>query len=58
MPTYNYKCVENNHIYIESRKMSEQQIVNYCPECGSKLKRTYSAPSIQFVGSGFYKTSN
>lgn len=23
MPTYNYKCVENNHIYTESRKMNE-----------------------------------
>lgn len=58
MPTYNYKCVENNHIYTESRKMNEKQIVDSCPECGSELKRSYSAPGIQFVGSGFYKTSN
>jgi putative FmdB family regulatory protein len=58
MPTYNYICIDNDHACSESRKMTEDQIITCCPECGSQLKRDYSAPGIQFVGSGFYKTDH
>jgi putative FmdB family regulatory protein len=58
MPLYSYKCIENNHIYNESRKINENQKETHCPECGSILRRAYSAPAIQFNGSGFYKTSS
>ena len=27
-----------------------------CPHCGGKLKKAFSAPAIQFKGSGFYTT--
>lgn len=58
MPLYSYKCVKNNHTHNESRKVTEAPQHDECPQCGSLLKRVYSAPSIQFKGDGFYKTSN
>ena len=27
-----------------------------CPHCGGKVKKSFSAPAIQFKGSGFYIT--
>lgn len=57
MPLYNYRCIANDHRYAESRKINENQRQTYCPECGSILRREYSAPAIQLKGSGFYKTT-
>jgi putative FmdB family regulatory protein len=29
---------------------------SHCPKCGGEMKKLFSAPAIQFKGSGFYKT--
>lgn len=55
MPTYEYKCKENNHTYVEIRSITEDQKVDVCPEekCGSPLIRVFAAPPITFNGAGF-----
>ncbi len=54
MPIYTYvcsKCKKEQEFILPAGK--EQKI---CPFCGGKLKKFYSAPAIQFKGSGFYIT--
>jgi putative FmdB family regulatory protein len=55
MPIYEYDC--------ESCGKRTEVIQNYkdkppkgCPHCGGKLKKAFSAPAIQFKGSGWYIT--
>lgn len=54
MPTYLYVC-ENGHDYEEVRGMTEDQRQTICakPDCGTKLVRKFTAPTIEFKGSGF-----
>jgi putative FmdB family regulatory protein len=58
MATYEYKCEDNGHPYIEVRSMSEEQKRTTCtkPDCDSKLIRVYSSAPVIFKGRGFYKT--
>lgn len=55
MPTYLYVCEANGHEYEETRGMSEDQRLTICakPDCGSKLIRKFTAPAIEFKGTGF-----
>lgn len=53
MPIYEYKCA-SGHQYSESRPMTQPQSLKVCPKCGHDLKPSYSVPSIQLVGKGFY----
>jgi putative FmdB family regulatory protein len=55
MPTYEYRC-DNDNSFIETRERYE--IGPACPLCDMNMKRVWSAPGIQFKGSGFYKTDN
>lgn len=59
MPTYEYKC-DNGHVYLEIRGMTEESKVSTCQEegCGLQLKRVFSAPPINFKGTGFSTTNN
>ena len=57
MAVYEYKC-DNEHTYIETRGIKEDQIVTECPECGAELKRIWDTAAIIFNGPGFYKTGN
>ena len=55
MPIYEYACARC------ARKTEVIQGMNdppprVCPHCGGKLKKAFSAPAIQFKGSGFYIT--
>jgi predicted nucleic acid-binding Zn ribbon protein len=34
----------------------KERPLRICPHCGGKLKKAFSAPAIQFKGSGFYIT--
>jgi hypothetical protein len=34
----------------------KERPLRICPHCGGKLKKAFSAPAIQFKGSGFYTT--
>ncbi len=43
MPSYDYQCQENEHIYTETRSITEEQKVTECPECGAELKRIFEA---------------
>ena len=55
MPTYLYVCEANNHPYEETRGMTEEPRRSTCvkPDCGSKLIRKFTAPAIEFKGTGF-----
>lgn len=57
MPTYLYVC-ENGHEYEETRGMSEEPKRTICDmsDCGTKLVRKFTAPTISFKGTGFNTT--
>ncbi|HKO00404.1 MAG TPA: FmdB family zinc ribbon protein [Thermoanaerobaculia bacterium] len=55
MPLYEYKCDqcgERSEILQSFQDPPHTQ----CPKCGGTVKKLFSAPAIQFKGSGFYKT--
>ena len=58
MPVYEYACIECDKNLEVSRSFNDNEIVPACPVCGYKMSRSYSAPGVQFKGSGFYKTDN
>lgn len=43
------KCEKCGQIYFDVENNYQ-----YCPKCGSELKRVYTAPGISFKGEGFY----
>lgn len=51
MPLYDFKCNTCKEV-IELR----ENIPPACKTCGEVMARVYSAPAIQFKGTGFYKT--
>ena len=55
MPTYEYVCVECDAPYVEIRGINDEQKQETCAAdgCGGRLKRVFSAPPIQFKGTGF-----
>jgi putative FmdB family regulatory protein len=59
MPTYEYKCLDDeNHIIEEKRNVDDRDLPMTCP-CGSYMARVMvNNVGIQFKGSGFYKTDN
>jgi putative FmdB family regulatory protein len=55
MPLYEYQCQKcKQRIEVIQRLNDPPQTI--CPNCGGELKKLFSAPAIQFKGSGFYKT--
>ena len=55
MPLYEYQCTlcdERSEILLKVADPS----YTHCPKCGGAVKKLFSSPSIQFKGSGFYKT--
>lgn len=55
MPLYEYQCQKcKQRIEVIQRMNDPPQTI--CPNCGGELKKLFSAPAIQFKGSGFYKT--
>lgn len=55
MPRYEFRC-EECLAYQETQIHFE--VGPECPVCYRTMKRVWSAPNIQFKGSGFYKTDN
>ncbi len=53
--TYEYVCDTCDTPYNETRGINEEQKQLTCAAegCGGRLKRIYSAPPIQFKGTGF-----
>ena len=60
MPVYEYKCSEDEAHPTMSvqRSITEEDPGYTCVECESNMIRSYSSFSIQFKGSGFYKTDS
>jgi len=55
MPIYEYVCQECGRKTEVIQRVGERAI-RMCPHCGGKVKKAFSAPAIQFKGSGFYIT--
>ena len=57
MPTYVYKCKENEHIFEMKQRFSDPPLAE-CPECGSDVRKLINSVGVVFKGSGFYVTDN
>lgn len=55
MPIYEYVCGKCHKKTEVIQRMNEAPL-RVCPHCGGKLKKAFSAPAIQFKGSGWYVT--
>lgn len=55
MPIYEYICQECGRKTEVLQRMNEKPL-KICPHCGGRLKKAFSAPAIQFKGSGWYVT--
>lgn len=56
MPIYEYVCEKCGEKTEVIQRMGASPL-RVCPHCGGKkLKKAFSAPAIQFKGSGFYIT--
>jgi putative FmdB family regulatory protein len=55
MPIYEYEC-QKCHSRTEVFQKVSDKPAKKCPKCGGKLEKMFSAPAIQFKGSGWYVT--
>lgn len=55
MPIYEYVCDSCNRKTEAIQRVGEKPL-KICPHCGGSLKKAFSAPAIQFKGSGWYVT--
>ncbi len=55
MPIYEYVCDKCSEKTEVIQRVGERPL-RVCPHCGGKLKKAFSAPAIQFKGSGWYVT--
>ena len=55
MPIYEYVCQSCQRKTEAIQRVGERPL-KICPHCGGKLKKAFSAPAIQFKGSGWYVT--
>jgi putative FmdB family regulatory protein len=55
MPLYEYQCTQCGEQFEIIQKLSDS-LYTHCPKCGAAMRKLFSAPAIQFKGSGFYKT--
>lgn len=58
MPAYEYDCMSCAIRYTKSRSIQQEDPGYSCDQCNKSLVRVYSNFSVQFKGSGFYKTDN
>lgn len=54
MPTYQYECRGDGTVMELSLPYEHEPPT--CTVCGSILSRVYTAPAVQFKGTGFYST--
>src|SRR5438045_2713944 len=57
MPKYEYACKSCGE-RLEVVQSFTDPALTECPNCGGALRKVFSAPSISFKGSGFYRTDN
>jgi len=57
MPNYQYLC--NNCSLFDYHQSIHDNQLSSCPYCKSEqIKKVFSAPTVRFVGGGFYSTDN
>ena len=54
MPLYEYQCDKDGRFEV-IRKFSDPALKK-CPRCGGPIQKLFSAPAIQFKGTGWYVT--
>ncbi len=57
MPKYEYACKSCGERLEVVQSFADAPLTE-CPACGGPLRKVFSAPSIAFKGSGFYRTDN
>jgi putative FmdB family regulatory protein len=55
MPLYEYRC-ESCGVTFEVIQKFTDPAVGTCQKCGGTVRRLFSAPAIQFKGTGWYIT--
>jgi putative FmdB family regulatory protein len=55
MPLYEYECTECGH-RTELLQRHGDPPLDRCPQCGGAVRKLFSAPSVQFKGTGWYVT--
>ena len=55
MPLYEYQCRKCKAHTEVMQKMSDKPLTK-CRKCGGRLEKQFSAPAIQFKGTGWYVT--
>jgi len=55
MPIYEYECRKCKAHTEVFQKITDKPLVK-CRKCGGRLEKLFSAPAIQFKGSGWYVT--
>ncbi|HEX2120300.1 MAG TPA: FmdB family zinc ribbon protein [Thermoanaerobaculia bacterium] len=55
MPLYEYECTQCAERVEIIQNLSDPPY-SHCPKCGGDMKKLFSAPAIQFKGTGWYKT--
>jgi putative FmdB family regulatory protein len=57
MPKYEYACKSCGERLEVVQSFTDEPLTE-CPACGGVLRKVFSAPSITFKGSGFYRTDS
>lgn len=55
MPLYEYECQSCGRRTELLQRFGDQPLTT-CPECGGKVRKLFSAPAVQFKGTGWYVT--
>jgi putative FmdB family regulatory protein len=55
MPIYEYQCRKCNAHTEVMQKITDKPMTK-CRKCGGRLEKQFSAPAIQFKGTGWYVT--
>ena len=55
MPLYEYECTKCGHRTELLQRYGDPPLEK-CPECGAAVRKLFSAPAVQFKGTGWYVT--
>jgi putative FmdB family regulatory protein len=55
MPLYEYECTDCGHRTELLQRYGDPPLEK-CPKCGSAVHKLFSAPAVQFKGTGWYVT--
>lgn len=56
MPTYEYRCKQDQSMLEMNRPVDERDTPLACPVCGENMTRQISAVPVKFNATGFYST--